>query len=387
MQTIAALATLVCRCAGSTKSGAAVPASASVSAPSPLFETEPAFVGATIDWWRNNDPVYGPKFGFGGALTIDLSSPSLLAVAKGLSPGWLRIGGTPADGIVYEVNGGECANVSVSPEPTCQQDAVNKCDKCGDAYGCLKWQRWVDLLRFANATDMRIIFGLNGCRGRSGPDTPLDFSNIHALLGRTVAAGLGDLLHGVELGNELIKGYVHPAQMAKDFTKLSQLIDTLWKGRPTKPIVAGADEIRNMPQFLKALGPGVLTAATFHMYGQCAHDPAPHMSFPPVSAPGFALQPLCLSGAESSPRSDVAAYVGQVHSNAPPGTKAIIGESALTGGGGVNGTTNAFVSSMWYADWLGFAAKSGGSAVFRETLMGGYCKIVILSRFACCPSR
>ena len=136
----------------------------------------------------------------GGALTIDLASTSLRAVAKGLSPGWLRIGGTPADGIVYEVNGGECANVSVSPEPTCQQNAVNKCDKCGDAYGCLKWQRWVELLRFANETDMRIIFGLNGCRGRSGPDTPLDFSNIHALLNKTVVVGLGNLLHGVELG-------------------------------------------------------------------------------------------------------------------------------------------------------------------------------------------
>jgi heparanase 1 len=35
----------------------------------------------------------------------------------------------------------------------------------------------------------------------------------------------------------------------------------------------------------------------------------------------------------------------------------------------VNGTTNAFVSSLWYADWLGFAAKSGVAAVFRETLM------------------
>ena len=22
---------------------------------------------------------------------------------------------------------------------------LNLCDKCGDAYGCLKWQRWVDL--------------------------------------------------------------------------------------------------------------------------------------------------------------------------------------------------------------------------------------------------
>lgn len=211
MQTIAALTALVCHCAGVTTSAKArvrgpagampvVPVIASVSVPTPLFHTEPAFVGATIDWWRNNDPVYGSKFGFGGALTIDLASPSLRAVAKGLSPGWLRIGGTPADGIVYEVNGGECANVSVTPEPTCQQDTVNKCDKCGDAYGCLKWQRWVDLLRFANETDMRIIFGLNGCRGRSGPDTPLDFSNIRALLNKTVFAGLGDLLHGVELG-------------------------------------------------------------------------------------------------------------------------------------------------------------------------------------------
>ena len=56
-------------------------------------------------------------------------------------------------------------------------------------------------------------------------------------------------------------------------------------------------------------------------------------------------------------------------------------ESALTGGGGVNGTTNAFVSSLWYADWLGFAAKSGVSAVFRETLMGGYYEIVNKSSY------
>eukprot|EP01051_Picozoa_sp_SAG22_P008212 SAG22_NODE_613_length_8567_cov_4.215163_3_plen_117_part_00 len=85
---------------------------------------QPAFVGATIDWWRDNDPVYGKKFGQGGALTIDLTSESLRAVAAGLAPGWLRIGGTPADGIVYEVAGGECANVSVSPEPQCSQVAV-----------------------------------------------------------------------------------------------------------------------------------------------------------------------------------------------------------------------------------------------------------------------
>ena len=133
--------------------GSSVSASVSLSA-SKVFTTQPAFVGATIDWWRNNDPVYGPKFGYGGALTIDLQSPSLRAVASGLAPGWLRIGGTPADGIVYEVHGGECANVSVNPEPTCTQNfTANKCDKCGDAYGCLKWDRWVELLTFGEICD------------------------------------------------------------------------------------------------------------------------------------------------------------------------------------------------------------------------------------------
>eukprot|EP01052_Picozoa_sp_SAG31_P053231 SAG31_NODE_13539_length_863_cov_0.950262_2_plen_196_part_01 len=176
-----------------------------------------------------------------------------------------------------------------------------------------------------------IIFGLNGCRGRHGPDTPLDFSNIEALLNKTVADGYGDLLHGVELGNELIKGYVHAAQMAKDFTKLSGLISRLWAGRGRKPIVAGADKGRNM-------GPGVLAAATFHQYGQCGHDSLPHshMRFPPVSSPGFALQPLCLD----KPESTIPGLVAQVMENAPPGTQAIIGESALTGGGGADGTTN-----------------------------------------------
>ena len=48
----------------------------------------------------------------------------------------------------------------------------------------------------------------------------MDFSNIKSLLNKTVSSGLGDFLHGVELGNELIKGYVHPLTMAKDFTTL-----------------------------------------------------------------------------------------------------------------------------------------------------------------------
>ena len=305
-----------------------------------IFVTDEAFVGANIDWWRNNDPVYGPKFGFAGALTVNLTHPSLLAVARGLSPGILRIGGTPADGIVYGVHGGECANVSVDPEPTCTPTpGAYSCDKCGDRYGCLKWDRWVELLRFANTTGMKLVFGLNGCRGRKKASSEMDWSNVVALLNKTAnTQGLGSLLHGVELGNELIKGFVNTGQMSKDFIKLKQLVTSIWDvADPTgltlsAPLVAGADESRNMGEFLQGVGAGVLDAATWHMYGQCGHDNGTDgRTFPPVSAPGFALLPSCLSqgGAEAG----VPAIQKIVADNAPAGTKSWIGESALTGGG------------------------------------------------------
>ena len=109
-----------------------------------------------------------------------------------------------------------------------------------------------------------------------------------------------------------------------------------------------------MEDFLKKTGPGVLDYATFHEYGQCGHDPIPHHPLPPISTPGFALQPDCL---DKSAEDTIPGGVAQVQS-AIKGLKSIIGESALTGGGGADGTTNAFVSSMWYADWLAFAAKA-----------------------------
>ena len=101
------------------------------------------------------------------------------------------------------------------------------------------------------------------------------------------------------------------------------------------------------------------------------------MHFPNVSAPGFALQPVCLAAAELTTDQAVAV----IKANAPPGTKRFIGEVALTGGGGRDGITDAFVSSMWYADWLGYSAERGVHAVMRETLVGGYYGVVNRSTF------
>jgi hypothetical protein len=82
---VAAFAALLCRGHSSAggKAAASAPAPAAVVpavaslATTPVCETDPAFVGATIDWWRENDPTYGPKFGLGGALVRFLFAPPL----------------------------------------------------------------------------------------------------------------------------------------------------------------------------------------------------------------------------------------------------------------------------------------------------------------------
>jgi len=78
-----------------------------------LAVTAVGFASVTIDWWRGNDSHYGPKFGNAGMLTLDLNNKNLRTLAKGLTPAHLRVGGTPADSIIYDANG-ECQRVNHS---------------------------------------------------------------------------------------------------------------------------------------------------------------------------------------------------------------------------------------------------------------------------------
>ena len=68
-----------------------------------------------------------------------------------------------------------------------------------------------------------------------------------------------------------------------------------------------------------------------------------------------------------------------------PRARAWVGESALTGGGGRDNVTNAFVSTLWYSDWLGISAKGKVAVVLRETLIGGYYGLVDAASFALSP--
>eukprot|EP01049_Picozoa_sp_SAG25_P009260 SAG25_NODE_900_length_4858_cov_26.433284_6_plen_510_part_00 len=97
---------------------------------------------------------------------LDLSDPALVAAAKALAPGRLRIGGSQGDCICYDIPAGSCAkvmNASGTNAATCNSPAF-----------ILNMSRWQQIVDFATDTGIELVFGLNGATRTNG-NTPLDW--------------------------------------------------------------------------------------------------------------------------------------------------------------------------------------------------------------------
>lgn len=214
----------------------------------------------------------GKKWGDAGILTANLTNPNLLAAATQLSPGVLRIGGSPEDSITYDFDGA-CAHASITPS---QSHNAYYCSQVHPAqYGCLTTTRWNEIVAFARQTGLKLVFGLNACYGRESADSPMDFSNIKALLSYIASAPEHhDVLFGFEFGNELTTQISAPT-WANDVKTLHQLILATF-GPKNPPHIIGPDLAPNAEYFdtiLKMLqtpdGGNILHAVTYHEYPEC----------------------------------------------------------------------------------------------------------------------
>lgn len=103
---------------------------------------------------------------------------------------------------------------------------------------CLTPDRWDEIIEFAEATNLRIVFGLNLMFGRESGNT-WDSSNAHALLSYT-AQKHPSFSHGFGLGNE--KEFVVTAQdTASCYNILRKIVDSLWPVSAHRPIIIGPD--------------------------------------------------------------------------------------------------------------------------------------------------
>lgn len=317
----------------------------------------PLFVGSTLD------------IGFGysliGSPSYDLTPPRLLMLARALSPGLLRIGGSAQDKLQYEVDDGRACPGYVEPQYPCPQQAPST---------CLTLRRWHELHQFAAEANLSLIFGLNACHGRPAADRPMDLTATIRFLNYTARHGLR--VHAFELGNELDGSYtgsegVAPEALAEDLASLSDILRSLWPERRTRPRLLAPDVVvytgrtQANPYFDRLLSSGrvlptALDGITFHQYPYCAN---------PNSTAGTVLERGCLAKLTT-------AAAALSATGARYGLAALSGEGSNCWTGGVRNVSDVFLDAFYYAFQLSTMATHGVAAVIRQTLLGQIYQLV-----------
>ena len=158
----------------------------------------------------------------------NLTDPSFIAAAKAFAPAHIRLGGTAADNVTYDMAAAG-AGVGIPP-------------------GTLSKAKWDELCGFANASGWTILFGLNALHGVSSSHAVWDSSNAEELMQYTKRAGCPVV--GWECGNEpnlKDKGVVveTPKYVAANFNALRSLAVSVYGsvggGSAASPWIIGPD--------------------------------------------------------------------------------------------------------------------------------------------------
>jgi len=279
----------------------------------------------------------------------DFSRPVLRALAKALSPAYLRIGGTTADDVYYDLG-----DTPVATPPAPYQYVMTRV-------------QWDAVNAFAEATGMRVMFTIDAGKGPRNASYAWAPDNARTLLSYT--AGKGYPIALWELGNEvdvfpLAHGLsqVTPQQFAKDVAAAKALVAAttpgVLLGAPSSaywPVIG--ETIPFYAAFMDA-GGGPLDVVTWHYYPMQS-DRCPIATRRADASLMF--DPTTLD--------EIDRWAGQTE-DAAQGKPVWLGESGNAQCGGQPGVSDTFVAGFWWLDQLGRLARRGERVVVRQTLSG-----------------
>nr|XP_055153128.1 heparanase isoform X2 [Symphalangus syndactylus] len=282
----------------------------------PLHLVSPSFLSVTIDANLATDPRF----------LIFLGSPKLRTLARGLSPAYLRFGGTKTDFLIFDPK-----KESTFEERSYWQSQVNQ-DIC--KYGSipldveeklrLEWPYQEQLLlrehyqkKFKNST-------------YSKPNSFLKKADI----------------------------FINGSQLGEDFIQLHKLLrkSTFKNAKLYGPDVGQPRRktAKMLKSFLKA-GGGVIDSVTWHHY---------YLNGRTATKEDF-LNPGVLDIFISSVQK-----VFQVVESTRPGKKVWLGETSSAYGGGAPLLSDTFAAGFMWLDKLGLSARMGIEVVMRQVFFG-----------------
>ncbi|XP_068089623.1 heparanase isoform X2 [Hyperolius riggenbachi] len=351
----------------------------------------PRFLSVTIDASLASEPKY----------IAFLGSQKLITLTRGLSPAFLRFGGTKSDFLFFDP-----AKNASAEEDILWDKSTNQANSCKEnkipsmvqqklqAYWPLQEQiilkenflgtyknstitkETIDLLyRFANCSGLHLIFGLNALVR----NTQEQWNSSNAKLLIDYCASKKYNLSW-ELGNEpnsfRKKSGLHidGLQLGKDFVRLHNLLSTYstYKnsgvfgpdiGQPKK------QSQKMLMRFLKS-GGKVINSVTWHHY---------YVDGRSTSKKDF-LNPRILDSLASEIQ-----IVLQIVSETVPGKSVWLGETSSAYGGGRPGLSNTYIDGFMWLDKLGMSAKLGIDVVMRQALFGAGSYNLVDSNFEPLP--
>ncbi|NWJ10891.1 HPSE Heparanase, partial [Crypturellus undulatus] len=341
----------------------------------PAGEVSPAFLSLTLDASLAQDPRY----------VTFLSNPRLRTLARALSPGFLRFGGTKTDFLIFD------PGRDSTPEEKILQELQGKQEACGlrsgfSAVENLLLAQWptqeklilkeqyqkkhknttitrstVDILySFANCSQFHLIFGLNALLRKNG--LQWDSSNARLLLDYCASQRYN---MSWELGNEPNSFrkksgiYIDGFQLGQDFIHLRHLMNNYPLYRRAQLYGPDVGQPQKHTQkllrsFLKS-GGKVIDSVTWHHY---------YVNGRHATREDF-LSPEVLDTFATDIRDVLEIVDGTV-----PDKKVWLGETSSAYGGGAPKLSNTYVAGFMWLDKLGLSARKGIDVVMRQVFFG-----------------
>jgi heparanase 1 len=309
-------------------------------------------VGATF--WSADAGVEGA----GGSAPVppyDFTRPRLRRLAQELAPAYLRVGGTTADKVFYDLSDTPAAS------PPAPYKAV------------LTRAQWDGVNGFAAALGYQVVFTLNAGPGPRDATNAWQPDNARSLLEYTHAKQYPIALW--DFGNEanaypvtMSLGYkVTAAQLAKDVAVARALVDQATPGAllaaPSSAYWPVAGEIIPLyTDFMAAGGGASIDVVTWHYYPQQSRR-CPLATR--RASPDLMFDPTTLNEIDGW-----AALVESRRDTYAKGKPVWLGETGNAQCGGEPGVSDAFAGGFWWLDQLGRVARRGEPVLVRQTLSG-----------------
>ncbi|KAF7252561.1 Heparanase [Varanus komodoensis] len=302
-------------------------------------------------------------------------SKKLSTLARGLSPGYLRFGGTKTDYFIFDPEKEPTWEEKIFQDLLAKQDSANICEFAFTPLDVLQhlqflwpyqerlilWEEnkpihknytitrsTLDILyHFAHCANFHLIFGLNALLRKGNGQW--DSSNAQLLLNYTDSQ---NYFMSWELGNEPNSFrhksgiFVNGSQLGQDFLHLRRLLDNYTRYRNSKLVGPDIGQPRKKQKHIP------LMLRSYYLDGRNA------------SRKDF-LNPDVLDTFITLAKEEL-----QIVDDTVPGKKVWLGETSSAYSGGVPHVSNSYLAGFLWLDKLGLSAQLGIDVVMRQVLLG-----------------